>query len=145
MSNLRAIDEYRSTRSLPECYPWLRELLTAIETEVDERFLELPVDADGVPIHVDDELESGEYSGKRFACLGYCYNPAGYERPMWSVAMEYSEEHGETQFTMAHRCRHVKPRTVEDVLYDVMDAFAADVDSVDEIAAKYASELRMAE
>ena len=39
MSNLKSIDEYRSTRSLPECYPWVRELLEAIEAEVDERFV----------------------------------------------------------------------------------------------------------
>jgi len=35
----------------------------AIEKELKERYMELPVDADGVPIHVGDEMDCGEHFG----------------------------------------------------------------------------------
>lgn len=39
-------------------------LIDEIEREIAEKYIELPVDADGVPIHVGDEMENGEYRGK---------------------------------------------------------------------------------
>ena len=132
MSNLRAIDEYRSTRSLPECYPWVRELLAAIESEVDERFVELPVDADGEPLHLNDEVVSLD-TGARLVVTGVS-----------DGAVQVSDfcvwERGD-------HFRHVKPRTVEDVLREFAiaceDAGNAGPDVAREIA-KFAAELRMA-
>ena len=86
-----------------------------IEREVAMKYMELPVDADGVPIRVGDVMETSEY-GKRFTCTGYSYQTEGYAKPRWSIAYHYNDYDGTTEFVSAHSCRHVKPRTIEDVL-----------------------------
>jgi len=120
-----------------------------IEREIAERYMELPVDADGVPIHVGDELETSEY-GKRFTCTGYSYQTEGYEKPHWSIAYRYDDYDGTTEFVSPHSCHHVKPRTLEDVLHDFGSSYIAyyfdnemNYDGTDtHVIAKYATEIR---
>lgn len=77
-----------------------------IEAEITEKYMLLPVDADGVPIHIDDRITSdGENRlhvarlelrsyGWAVCCDGFCYySPAN--------------------------THHVKLRTIEDVLRDL--------------------------
>jgi hypothetical protein len=113
-----------------------------IEREIAERYMELPVDAEGVPIQVGDELETSEY-GKRFTCTGYSYQTEGYEKPHWSIAYRYDDYDGTTEFVSLRSCRHVKPRTVEDVLaeffYESRNSYTSEkFDLVD----KYSDEIR---
>ena len=42
-------------------YSHLHVLIEDVKREIAEKYMELPVDADGVPIRVGDELENGEY------------------------------------------------------------------------------------
>lgn len=64
-----------------------------IEAELAERYMELPVDADGVPIHVGDELEGYGYpSGGAYckAVMGWGVMAGEREQPyrnwlMWSA------------------------------------------------------------
>ena len=103
----------------------------AIQAEIDSRYMLLPVDADGVPIRVGDELH-GEHA-----------------KPIRRViAVGNGEYICDCQVVRhANLYHHVNPRTVEDVLRE----FAQDIrlESIeksplsDEAIAKYAAELQM--
>lgn len=106
-------------------------LIDEVEAEIAERFIELPVDADGVPIRVGDELYNGEviaFGG--LAEGGVVFVHRGFEDGNYILEAFASN--------VTH---HVKPRTVEDVLrefaYRVCDLNVADCD-----IEQYAEELR---
>lgn len=80
-----------------------------IEAEIAERFMELPCDADGVPICVGDYLQLGETRGEVVA-LTYC--PANGKLP-WEWQCDTGDWYN-TAFS-----RHVKPRTLEEMLLDL--------------------------
>ena len=108
---------------------FMEDCADEIEAEIAERFVELPVDADGVPIHVGDKLR-GVYETFEVCAVNERYAYWEYGRH-WDKASE---------------CRHVEPRTLEDVLEEFADA-AADVDGRDReewvpLLAKYADEIR---
>ena len=113
------------------------ELINSIQAEVDEKYMLLPVDADGVPIHMGDTLQLGDTRGEVVA-LTYC--PANGKLP-WEWQCDTGDWYN-TAFA-----RHVKPRTVEDVLLDLTNEVASQGHQIgltaNEIIAKYASELRM--
>ena len=92
---------------------WHREfdrLANAIQAEVDGRFMELPVDADGVPIHIGDMIEyEGDEDTYRLHARGvYVYEDGHVAVMNERLGIWYQEN-----------CRHVKPRTLEDVLNDL--------------------------
>ena len=106
MSELNALEELRTAarnmakgRNLEnheECNLFLI-IADEIEAEIAERYMELPCDADGVPIRVGDELKGGF--------------TVDYVSPHWVFAVGRGAKHDGS-------CRHVKPRTLEDVLND---------------------------
>lgn len=104
------------------------EIADAIEAEIAERYMALPVDADGVPIRVNDRL--------------IAYNERVDVEGVGDGIVIYRTENDELclMFNPAAAI-HVKPRTLEDVLAD----FAADVENdrnTIETARKYADEIR---
>ena len=125
----------------------LTDFADEIEREIAERFMELPVDADGVPIHVGDELcgygrlNGGVtvsavtgWGGVIVTDKGMTCNPAK-DGLLWD----------------GQECRHVKPRTIEDVLEEFLIEFddwdwntgGNDRDNArKQLFAKYADELR---
>lgn len=79
-----------------------------IEREIAERYQLLPVDADGVPIRVGDELETAHDGKVIVEYVGEC-----------EVRVYRDGEHYRiSQDEYAYTCRHVKPRTLEYVLED---------------------------
>lgn len=73
-----------------------------LERDVEERYLKLPVDADGVPWHIGDVIEGhGELRCMSINCYGWTF--------VSSTAINPSIH------------RHVKPRTIEDVLRGLVD------------------------
>lgn len=82
-----------------------------IEAEVAESYMRLPLDADGVPIRVGETLQLGDTRGKVVA-LTYC--PSNGKLP-WEWQCDTGDWYN-TAF--AH---HVKPRTLEDVLREMLD------------------------
>lgn len=146
MSNIKSLDKLREVVRCGEAhafssskayYDALGGCIAEIEREVSERFVELPVDAEGVPIHVGDCLQLGDTHGKVVA-LTYC--PANGKLP-WEWQCDTGDWYN-TAFAY-----HYKPRTLEDVLA----AFAAElhsdrIDSLDRrierCAARYADEIR---
>lgn len=115
-----------------------REYADAIQVEVDEKYMELPVDADGVPIRIFDEVTGGMGDSGKVVRLEL-WNDG------WVVV--YKVAAGRTTRYSPDAVSHVKPRTVEDVLNDFASE-AYDVDGRDDeewlpLLAKYAAELQM--
>ena len=95
-----------------------------IEAEIAERYIELPVDFDGVPIRIGDAitLPNGQRDRARYFCINA--NGARLNERGW----------------VPSACRHVKPRTIEDVLRELRDESRQDLRDFDLSA--YAAELR---
>lgn len=114
-----------------------------IEREVAERYMELPVDADGVPIRVGDTILEDYGEGER-----YRHNvTALIYTNRWDYEFDDDKPGSDTRdvgnMSDFYRCaRHAKPRTVEDVLRD----FAYKVCDMNNVAepefARYADEIR---
>lgn len=109
-----------------------RDQLAQRLREYDETHMELPLDADGVPIRVGDTLE-------------YVYENLRFVRKVVAVSSnEFAWEDSDGDFGIrgvARFHRHVDPRTIVDVLAD----FAADVENGRndrETAMRYADEIR---
>ena len=121
----------------------LYELAYAIQAEVDERYMPLPLDADGVPIRVGDEVTYGV--GQK----PYCVYAVSYDAA-WLNNSTTVDVIALMKF-QAEQCRHVKQRTVEDVLHDFGNDYAAFLSGIYpfenakqyDVIAKYAAELRM--
>jgi len=129
---LKSIDKYFARYTAPEVYPWVSEMLRDIQDEVDSSYMKLPVDADGVPIHVGDELYNGEviaFGG--LAEGGVVFVHRGFEDGNYILEAFASN--------VTH---HAKPRTVEDVLCDMIHEYACTDMTTEQTAAKYADELR---
>lgn len=86
------------------------DIADEIEQEIAERYLELPTDADGVPIKVGDECCS-TVTGEEFSVTSLERTNVGWwvwYEPSKNLAVEY--------------VAHVKPRTLEDVLNELVEA-----------------------
>ena len=147
MSDIKAIEKLREFVDdqfviSGQAYLQGMAIANSIEAEIAEKYMQLPVDVDGVPIRVGDYLQLGDTRGK-VAALTYC--PCN-ELP-WEWQCDTNRDWYNTKFT-----RHAEPRTVEDVLED----FLAEYDDWDdgntlrydrekmraELFEKYADEIR---
>ena len=115
----------------------VNEYLDEIEREIAERFMELPVDADGLPIHVGDQLNWKYEEEKHVVCA---VAPGRVHHWVHGNGKRSTVDCPPTE------CTHYKPRTVEDVLTDFGNEIAAQGHQVGltghEIVMKYADELR---
>ena len=124
MSEIKALEKLRkyaddvcSKRDQRE----LRQYIDELESEVNDNYMRLPVDADGVPIRVGDSVNM-EDSDKEFTVQlvgDICFRG----QLLGTGAME-------THYSRC--CCHVKPRTLEDILQDVW----GDVIEIDDAAAE---------
>lgn len=86
----------------------IRSMIDEIEAEIAERYIELPVDADGETIHVGDTVYSDFHDEWRDGVTVY--------------EIAFTDGDGTRVYTAdgkwvkVNRCSHVKPRTIEDVL-----------------------------
>lgn len=134
--DLKAIDKLRSYAEV-HWEPWdasrerLNESLDEIEQEIAERYIELPVDADGVPIHVGDVIQFVNEQGGTGAKVEVC-----------AISKHYAYYGEGKHFYKASMCRHVNPRTIEDAISDALRDYAITDMSRDEVIAKYADDLR---
>lgn len=137
MAGIKSIDKLREKIRLDVNNPWsdlkgdLLSLCDKVEREIAERYMELPTDADGVPIHVGDLLQLGD---TRSEVMAFEYRPHG--KLPWSWLTKDGEWYS-TAFT-----QHVKPRTLEVVLEDMLiEKDETDLCSMGLIS-KYADEIR---
>lgn len=116
---------------------WNRAVLATvekIEKEVAERFMELPLDADGVPIRVGDVLTDGEYTFR-------VDELAAFGDGSWSIRNEDGDAWAACDVTHHHA------PTVEDVLREMVAAYMdtpLDDSNDGEFFAEYAEKLRLA-
>ena len=132
---LKSIEKLRDTVTTfaAQCdVGWMLNGLDQIESEIAERYMELPVDADGVPIRVGDELYNGEviaFGG--LAEGGVVFVHRGFEDGNYILEAFASN--------VTH---HVKQRTIEDVLREMIHEYACTDLTTEQTAAKYAAEIR---
>jgi len=102
--------------------------IAAIEAEVAERYMLLPVDADAIPVRLGEELVSLD-TGERGIVTGLTDNSVQCDATaLWELACHY---------------RHVKPRTVEDVLREFAEGIKGQNKDFGELLINtYADELR---
>lgn len=84
----------------------MREQCGEIEREIAERYMELPVDADGVPIRCGDEVTADTLGNGKWSVFAVASD-------YWVDVDGYTHKPCETH--------HVKPRTIEDVLRDLVN------------------------
>lgn len=129
--NGRIDGDLRDTEPVRVGFEWIIGLLDRqaaitkreLRREIAERFIELPVDADGVPIHLGDRLDN---FGEKFVC-------EWIEFEMGNASVGYAIGDGELPPAFApDECEHVKQRTIEDVLTD----YAANGLTLEEAAAE---------
>ena len=83
------------------------------ESMAEHGWVKLPVDADGVPIRVGDELTSDEYKGELFTCGGI-----SLEDGFWTVRFRFDEYSGTSEWTQARRCHHIQPDSWQRIIED---------------------------
>lgn len=110
-----------------------------IKREISERYMELPVDADGVPLRYEDYVESTEdVLHRKWHVVGYSL--CGVE----CLLETDDEEYEKIETIRTSWLRHVKARTIEDVLEDF--GIECDEQYPDkprrELINEYASEIR---
>ena len=108
----------------------------AIEREVEECYVELPKDADGIPIHFGERLSvDGRYGTYIVGNMTYCTDG-------WSIGTDWGQI-GRPE----EDAHHLKLPTVEDVLRDFAYCCeeGATEQSIDEIIAEYAKRLQLRE
>lgn len=89
----------------------------SIEREIAERYMLLPVDADGVPIHVGDVMCSAGIREKGHKVIVSAIFEDGF--------VEYGNYNGLIGPLRQEDWVHVKPRTIEDVLRDLVDGIGS--------------------
>lgn len=104
-----------------------------IEAEIESRYMPRPCDMDGVPVKIGDELSHDGFA-RNFIVHSYELTDGAWS--VWDVA------NGATHLCQA--CRHVNPRTIEDVLIDAMQfGFSSHAgDDVMDKAREFADEIR---
>ena len=155
MTSIKALDKLREVvrcgqghgfSSAKAYYKALDGCIAEIEREVSERFMELPVDADGVPIHMGDTVE-GEllYGNATVKGTVTTYHIHGNDEPGTVYIKVKPTENTwtikELRFT---RCHHVNPRTIEDVLFGFLHEFGRESEwkGLEGRIGEYADEIR---
>lgn len=115
MSNIKALEDLRvyanGWRNGFGGHPSdVETLADRIEREIAERFMPLPCDADGVPIHTGDLMER-------------CCAEDTERFTAWFFAANGDALDDETLFFKPSECRHYKPRTIEDVLREFAERY----------------------
>ena len=113
-----------------------------VEREIERDYTKLPVDADGVPIHVGDVLDPPKGSEEYGRLM---VTELTYDGEDWYFKGEIPASFtGQAGYFNVIGFAHIKPRTVEDVLRDCCDEWNEHCgdDWEQGVYAKYAAELR---
>lgn len=129
---MKSIDELREigTKVKNSCFTGVHcdavlELADEIEAEMADNYMRLPADADGVLIHVGDRLEcyANGYEGT------FTVFAIGNDTVVGNHDIEWIRDNPYKWFHVASSCRHVKPRTLEDVLNEFGIAAARELNA----------------
>lgn len=125
---MKSIEKLREWSRLgPMACQDLLDIADEIEREIAERYMELPLDTNGVPIRTGDIIEFGK-KGERLEVTHFGWTEHG------DPTIAYRRPNGTLDCScIGTECRHVKPRTLEDVLQDAGVSVAAIEDVAAEI------------
>ena len=127
MGAIKALDELRRiSKGCPyyedDCMKWdscqehWTHLLDAVETEVAERYMELPKAADGEPTHLGDVMEWASYDEDLRPVIR-TVDAVGEQ-----TFFAWNEEGGKYAQYEAHSYSHHQPDTWERIIKDAYDA-----------------------
>ena len=122
MSEIKSLEKLRKLKGDVVDYRWGVDFDRAIDelvAEIEREWMRVPVDADGVPIRPREEVSTGMGDNGPIGHLEYWYPNH------WVAVIEYKPG----QFTRYDPAaiRHIKPRTLEDVLREcVMQSMTVD-------------------
>lgn len=110
---------YHGTNGFGSCVTASKETINQIadeiEAEIADRYMPNPLDADGVPIRTGDIIEFGK-KGERLEVTHIGWTKHG------EPTIAYRRPNGTLDCScIGTECRHVKPRTVEDVLREFVN------------------------
>jgi len=151
---IRALERLRSIgKVLDEDYlnaeRTLNGIADAVQAEVDSRYMELPLDADGVPIRIGDVIQSEYEIPTEVTRMELLWSKT--TEPSWMIhwgdpdCMGDEDDDWGDFADRPEGYRHVKPRTVDDVLVELLASCGKPtLSAYDERAIKkYAAELQM--
>ena len=152
----KALDEWKAKhgqmwlKGYSECHAELLEGNETLASDLERcGWVRLPVDADGVPIHVGDVVTMQLLFGgeSKPLVVDRMELSHGRDGDLWCVALDTDKECWNQPSLM----RHYTPPTVEDVLRefasDIADVLGGDdfrLEDNDELFAEYAAKLRLA-
>ena len=115
-------------------------VLEALEREIAEKYMLLPVDADGVPIHVGDHMQATDdvdEDGKPYRQLvtGYTMSLPDGNGKLW-----FTDDDG-VSYDPRYSC-HVKPDPVKELLCDMIHEYGCTDALTEAVAEKYAERIR---
>lgn len=129
------VNVFGSEPSDPNAVNWgkqWRKIADEIEAEIADNYMRLPVDADGVPIRVGDEMFVYECEDDKPEIVK-------------SVSQDRAWFGGKLGIS-GYNLLHVKPRTLENVLVDMLEAAIGYSDAHTDVSLvaveKYADEIR---
>lgn len=139
-------DQFGSERFAIHSYGYVQGMAIAniIEKEIAERYMELPVDADGEPIHMGDTVE-GELVFDDVITKGTVttYHIHDNDEPdTVYIKVDCGNGTWTIKELIIKRCHHVKPRTLEDVIEGAINTAFGNGASVSDIVKKSADEIR---
>ena len=115
----------------------------SVPIAIDEsQWVKLPVDADGVPIHVGDVVTMQLLFGgeSKPLVVDRMELSHGRDGDLWCIALDTDKGCWNQPSLM----RHYTPPTVEDVLREMIDELFVDVYADPDTIAEYAAKLRLA-
>jgi plasmid stability protein len=133
---------------LKSCGEYMRIQCRKIENEINERYFELPLDADGAPIRIGDGMidirSSNDYTVRTFLRV------VGVSEETFTA---YREDEGGYRSQNVHEYRasdhvHCIEAKVRDILSQLVceaEEYGSSGEPVHEVVAKYASRLRLIE
>ena len=140
MESIEKFREFVADRFVYNGQTYLEGMAIAesIEREIAEYYMLLPVDADGVPIHVGDVMCSAGIREKGHKVFVSAIFEDGF--------VEYGSDNGLIGPLCQEDWVHAKPRTIEDVLTDFADEVARQGHQIwltgHALTMRYAAEIR---
>lgn len=161
MKNLQSLGKLRGLRDeaaskMVDNPRWVcakaEEIADEIEAEISERYMELPLDADGVPIRFGDLLDCKAFAHDGEECKSAKVTQFRIDEDETDVMVVLTFDNGmwTCRSVNTNECRHVKPRTLEDALRECGKRYYAHMTdnymnydgTDDQLIAKYADEIR---
>ena len=114
-----------------------RKIADEIEAEIADKYIRLPVDADGVPIHVGDVMEFCENRNQGIV-------KALNEHMVIAVHVgdDYKNYAKYGLLWDADSCRHAKPDKLSELLCDMIHEYGCTDALTETVAGKYAERIR---